>query len=151
MFLLALVGSGVYNALLFLHIVSVIIAFAPSVVNPLTEPRMYKVDESTGQRFAALSAANSRQVYLPALAVVGLLGFAMVGISDEQWKFSDPWVFISAILWFAIAGIVSAVIVPGEKQMAGGDRAAESKVSAAGGIATLLFLVVLFLMVFKPG
>jgi hypothetical protein len=60
-------------------------------------------------------------------------------------------VFISALLWLAIGGIVSAVIIPGEKQVASGDRAAESKVAAAGGIATLLVLVVLFLMVVKPG
>ena len=151
MVLLARVGSGVYNAVLLLHILSVIVAFAPAVVNPLTGPRLYKDDESAGQRYSAVSAVNSRQVYLPALAVVGLLGFALVGISDEQWKFSDPWVFISAILWLVIAGIVSAVVIPGEKQMAGGDRAAESRVAAAGGVATLLFLVVLFLMVVKPG
>ena len=151
MVLLARVGSGVYNAVLLLHILSVIVAFAPAVVNPLTGPRLYKDDESAGQRFWAVSAANSRQVYLPALAVVGLLGFALVGISNEQWRFSDPWVFISAILWLVIAGIVSAVIVPGQKQMGEGDRTAESKVVKASSIATVLFLVVLFLMVVKPG
>ena len=121
------------------------------MVNALPGPRIYKDDEGAGQRFSAVTAVNSRQVYLPALGVVGLLGFGLVGISEAQWKFSDPWVFISAILWLVIAGIVSAVIVPGEKQMAGGDRAAESTVAAAGGVATLLFLVVLFLMVVKPG
>ena len=151
MVILSRVGSGAYNAVLFLHILSVVVAFAPAVVNPLTGPRIYKADEGAGQRFSGVSAANSRQIYLPALGLVGILGFALVGISDQAWKFSDPWVFISALLWLVIAGIVGAVIVPGEKQMAGGDRAAESKVAAAGGIATLLFLVVLFLMVVKPG
>lgn len=148
---LARVGSGTYNVLLLLHILSVIVAFAPAVVNPLTGPRLLKEDEPAGRSFARVSAANSRNVYLPALGVVGILGFALVGISDKVYKFSDPWVFISALLWLAIGGIVGAVIVPSERQVAAGDRAAESKVAAAGGIATLLFLIVLFLMVVKPG
>ena len=151
MFMLARVGSGVYQLLLILHLLSVVIAFAPAVVHPLTGPRMMKEDESAGRRFSGAAAAVSRTVYLPALLAVGILGFAMVGISDQAFRFSDPWVFISALLWLVIGGIVSAVIIPGEKQVAAGDRAAESKVAAAGGIATLLFLVVLFLMVVKPG
>ncbi len=148
---LARVGSGIYNLLLLLHILSVIVAFAPAVAHPLTGPRLMKDDEEAGRRLSAVLAINSRQVYLPALLAVGILGFALVGISDEAWKFTDPWVFISALLWLAIGGIVGAVIIPGERQVGAGDRAAESKVAAAGGIATLLFLVVLFLMVFKPG
>ena len=147
---LARVGSGVYQALLILHILSVLVAFAPAVAHPLTGPRIMKEDEAAGQRFSAAVAVVSRQVYLPALLAVGVLGFALVGISDEQWKFSDPWVFISALLWLAIGGIVSAVIIPGERKVGTGDRAAESRVAAAGGIATLLLLVVLFLMVVKP-
>lgn len=151
MFLLARVGSGVYNALLLLHILAVLVAFAPAVINPIVGPRLYKDDEAAGQKFSGVSASNTRTVHLPALLAVGILGFALVGISDEAFKFTDPWVFISALLWLAIGGIVSAVIVPGEKQVAAGDRAAESKVAAGGGIATLLFVVVLFLMVVKPG
>lgn len=148
---LAAVDSGVYKALLLLHILAVIVAFSPAIVHPLTGPRMMKDDEAAGKRFSATVVDNSRKVYLPALLAVGILGFALVGASDETWKFSKPWVFISALLWLAIGGIVGAVIIPGEKQVGEGDRAAESKVAAAGGIATLLLVVVLFMMVVKPG
>jgi uncharacterized membrane protein len=148
---LATVDSGVYKALLFLHILAVLVAFSSVVVNPLTGPRLMKDDEGAGKRFSATVADNSRKVYLPALLAVGILGFALVGASDDTWKFSKPWVFISALLWLAIGGIVSAVIIPGEKQVGAGDRAAESKVAAAGGIVALLLVVVLFLMVVKPG
>lgn len=151
MFILARFNSGAYQALLLLHILSVIVAFAPAVVNQLTGPRLLKEDEAAGRHWAGVIAGNDRRVHLPALGVAGILGFALVGISDQLFKFSDPWVFISALLWLAIAGIISAVIVPGERQIAAGDRAAESKVAAGGGVATLLFLVVLFLMVVKPG
>ena len=148
---LASVDSGIYKVLLLLHILAVLVAFSPLIVHPLTAPRLMKDDEAAGRRLSPVLAENQRKVYMPALLAVGILGFALVGFSDGQWKFTDPWVFISALLWLAIGGIISAVIIPGEKQVGAGDRAAESKVAAAGGIASLLLLVVLFLMVVKPG
>jgi len=151
MLILASVNSGVYKALLLLHILSVIVALAPAVVRPLTGPRLLKDDEAAAARFAGVSAGNQRMVHLPALLAAGILGFALVGASGETWKFSELWVSISALLWLVIGGIIGAVIVPGERQTAAGDKAAESKVAAAGGIVSLLFVVVLFLMVVKPG
>jgi len=148
---LARFNSGAYQLVLFLHILSVIVAFAPAVVHSLTGPRLMKEDEAAGRKFLGVAAANDRMVYLPALLVVGILGLALVVISDDVYKFSDPWVSISALLWLVIGGIIGAVIVPAERKAAGGDRAAESRLAAAGGIATLLLLVVLFLMVVKPG
>ena len=150
MIILGQVGSGVYQLLLILHLVSVVVAFAPAVVHALTGPRLLKEDEAAGRRFIAVGVANQRAVYLPALLAIGILGFALVGMSDDAFSVTDPWVLISAVLWLAIGGIVSAVILPGERALAAGDRDAESKVTAAGGIVTLLFLVVLFLMVVKP-
>jgi uncharacterized membrane protein len=151
MVILAEVGSGLYELLLFLHILAVVVAFSPAVVHALTGPKIMKDDETAGRAFSKAAAANSRIVYLPALLAVGILGFALVGVSDPAFKFTQAWVYSSALLWLAIGGIVSAVIIPGEKQVAAGDRAAESRVAAGGGIATLLFLIVLFLMVVKPG
>lgn len=150
MLLAQLVDTGIYQLLLILHLLSVVVAFAPAIVHSLTGPRLLKEDEVAGRKFFGVAAGNERMVYLPALLAVGVLGFALVGFSKKAVSLSDPWVLISLALWLAIAGIVGAVIVPGERQIAAGDRAAESKVGAAGGIVTLLFLVVVFLMVVKP-
>jgi len=151
MLIVGVVGSGVYKVLLLLHIGAVLVAFAPAVVHALAGPRLMKVDEPAGRHFAGVAADDDRTVHLPALLAVGVLGFALVGASGEAWKLSDPWVFISAILWLVIGAVIGAVIIPGNKKVAGGDRAAESRVAAAGGIASLLLVVVLFLMVVKPG
>jgi len=151
MLLVGVVGSGIYKALLLLHILAVLVAFAPAVVHALAGPRLMKVDEAAGRHFAGVAAGDDRTVHLPALLAVGVLGFALVGASGEAWKFSDPWVFISALLWLVIGGIVGAVIIPANKQVAAGDRAAEARVAAGGGIASLLIVIVLFLMVVKPG
>ncbi len=149
--MLAEVGSGVYQMLLILHILSVVVAFAPAVVHSLTGPRLLKEDEGAARSFFGAAAGNDRRVYLPALLAVGILGFALVGISGGTFEFSDPWVSAAALLWVIISGIVGAVIVPAERQLAAGDRSAESKVAAGGGIVTLLFVIVLILMVVKPG
>lgn len=148
---LARFNSGVYQLLLILHILSVVVAFAPAVVNPLTGNRLLREDEGAARRFSAASSVNNRTVHLPALAAVGILGFALVGVANPAFKFSDPWVGISAVLWLAIAGIIGAVVVPGERGMAAGEAGAEAKVRAGGGIVAVLFLVVLTLMVVKPG
>jgi hypothetical protein len=151
MIIFAQVGSGVYQLLLILHLVSVVVAFSPAIVHALTGTKLLKQDEPASRSFFGVAVANERTVYLPALVLVGLLGFAMVGMSDGTWKVTEPWVLVSALLWLIIGGIVSAVIVPGERQLADGDRSVASKVAAAGSIVSLLFLVVVFLMVVKPG
>ena len=151
MLTLAKVGSGVYDLLLILHLVSVVVAFSPAVVHSLTGSRLLQQDEAASRSFFRVAAGNERMVYLPALAVVGLLGFALVGMSDGVWKFSDPWVSVAALLWLIIAGIVSAVIVPAEKLLAEGDRSVESKVALGGAVVTVLFVIVVVLMVVKPG
>ena len=146
----ARVGSGVYNVLLILHLLSILVAFAPAVIHPMVAARLAG-DEGALRRFAGAISTNTRTVHLPALLVVGLLGFALVGMSDKAFKFSDPWVAISALLWLAIGGVLSALVLPGERGLATGEAGAAEKVRLGGGIATLLFLVVLCLMVVKPG
>ena len=151
MFILARVGSGVYNVLLILHILSILVAFAPAVVHPLLAGRLQAGDEGALRRFSGAASANTRTVHLPALLAVGVLGMGLVGVSDEAFKFTDAWVAISLLLWLVIGGVLSALVLPGERGMAEGEPGAASKVQLGGGIATVLFLVVLILMVVKPG
>jgi len=151
MVLLAAVDSGVYQTLLALHILSVIVAFAPVIVHPLVARFLADEDEGAGRRLSGVAAATQRTVHLPALLLVGILGFALVGSSDEHWKFSDPWVSVSALLWLVIGGVIGAVLIPAQKKVAGGDGGAASTASAASGLVTLLLVVVVFLMVVKPG
>lgn len=146
----ARVGSGVYNVLLILHLLSIVVAFAPAVIHPLVAARLAG-DEGALRRFAGAISTNTRTVHLPALLLVGLLGFALVGMSGDAFKFSDPWVAISALLWLVIGGVMSALVLPGELGLAAGEAGAAEKVRLGGGIATVLFLVVLCLMVVKPG
>lgn len=149
---LAAVRDGVYNAVLALHIIALIVAFAPAVTHPLTAARTKR--DQGAEALPPLSramAANGRAVYLPALIVTGLLGFVLVLLSEDVWAFTDAWVMAAIALWVVITGVVSGMIMPAERALGAGDLAAERKVALGGQLATIAAIVMLWLMVFKPG
>jgi hypothetical protein len=43
------------------------------------------------------------------------------------------------------------MLIPAERRYARGDQAAERQVATGGQILTVLFLLMLFLMIWKPG
>jgi uncharacterized membrane protein len=146
---IAAVRDNTYNLVLFLHIVTVLVAFAPAVVHPLTFERM-RGDSSFG-RIAGIAADNGRKIYFPSLVVTGLLGIIMILLSDDLIGFSELWISLSFLVWIAICGLVSGMIMPNERKVAAGDTGAARKVTLAGQITTVLLLVMLYLMIFKPG
>ena len=96
-------------------------------------------------------ASNGRQIHFPALVALGGFGIAMVLTSDPRIGFDQAWVSLAFLVWLAITGLVSAVMLPGERKMAEGDLSVEKKVEVGGQIITLLTLVMLYLMIWKPG
>ena len=97
--------------------------------------------------------------------IVGLLatGIALVGITDWA-RFEEPWLSISLILLIITGIIWAALLLPLQKRMvrlaqlaaASGTpdaayRQASKRWAMFGGIATLLPVVILFLMVLNPG
>jgi hypothetical protein len=71
--------------------------------------------------------------------------------ADQVWKFSQAWVSIAMLCWFLIVGLVFGMMLPAEKKAAAGDKGAEKIISAVGGVLHLLLVIVLVMMVFKPG
>ena len=147
----AAVGDTGYNIVLILHLLTAFVAFAPSFVHPFLGEQSRRLDPSSRRELLGFLVQNGRRVYLPALVVTGLLGFALAGMSSSVFKLSQGWLVASIIVWIAINGILHAMVVPGERAMAAGDDSAEGRVTAGGALATVLFVVMLYLMVFKPG
>ncbi len=152
--------STMYKIMLFLHLVAVVAAFAPMIVNPLLSVRSAKDGPAVQRPVFGYMAANGRMVHLPALVLVGVFGLGMVfsskiGSSDENlWGFDQAWVSLSFLLWIAIGGLVSGMMLPAERKLASGEgdaAALEKKVALGGQIVTVLFLVVVYLMIWKPG
>lgn len=143
--------DGLYNLFLALHLVSVVAAFAPAVIHPLLIARTRPDGDTALGRLAGAMVANSRVVHIPALVLTAPFGIAMVLLSDDVWEMGDPWISASFLVWIALCGIVTGVILPGERALAAGDASAERKVAFGGQLATLGFVIMLWLMIWKPG
>lgn len=147
----AVAGTTPYNIVLVLHILFALAAFAPAFVHPFLATQTKALDDGTRRQVLAMMAGNGRRVYAPALIIMGLLGFALSGMSDGLYAMSQGWLIASTLIWVAINGSLHAVLLPAERAVVDGDSAAERKVEIGGAVLTVLLLVVLYLMVFKPG
>ncbi len=146
-----------YKAMLFLHILAVIVAFAPGFVWPVVSVKLKKDGKPVGTTIGELAANNTIKVHGPALVLAGIFGFGLVGMSKPKgaaeavFSFADPWVSAGMLLWFIMVGLVFGVMLPAEKKAAAGDEGAEKIISAVGGALHLLIAIELFVMIFKPG
>lgn len=151
MIVIAEVRDTPYNIVLFLHILSALVAFSPAFVNPVLSVFGRKEAPQILAPLAGLQAKATTSIYLPALVLAGVLGVGMIMMSDDIYKFSQMWVSIAFLGWIAVGCVVLFGILPAEKALVAGDAAAEKKISMFGGIGHLLLAVVLYAMVFKPG
>lgn len=140
-----------YKVMLLLHILSVIVAFAPAFVWPVVSVQLKKQGKPVGPSIGALAAGNTTKIHGPALVLVGLFGFGLVGMSDKAFSFSQSWVMAASTIWFIMLGVIFGLMLPAEKKAHAGDEGAEKIISAAGGAMHLLLVVMLFLMIWKPG
>lgn len=150
---LATVDSFGYKLLFLLHIVAIVVGFAPAFVNPVINARLKRSQRTLADHrdVAQVMATNSQQVYGPALVLAGVFGLGMIGLSDKTYEFSQSWVAIALVLWFVLLGVVFALLVPAERGVGSGDRAAEAKVTMFGGMVHLVFLLLVIDMIWKPG
>jgi hypothetical protein len=148
----------VYNILLALHLLAAIFAVGPLVHAATTAARGLR----TADAAATASAARTAKIYANASAVVVVLGFGLMSTNSPDGpgkvaQFSDPYIWISVLLWAAAVGLAHAVLVPALKQATtriGAGEAVDSltaRVGASGGIIGLIFAAIVFLMVYKPG
>ncbi|MEQ8841071.1 MAG: hypothetical protein RIB98_08820 [Acidimicrobiales bacterium] len=152
--LLAAYQDTPYNIMLFVHILTMFAAFAPMFVHPFID-RETQGNPSVRQAIFAGIATRSMRIHSTMLIIGGLLGFGLAGMSkvgDELlYSVSDGWLWPAAVLWFAMVGVLHAMVIPGEKAIASGDDTVGRKAEIGGMLITLMFLVTLYLMVFKPG
>ena len=141
-----------YKVLFFLHILSVVVAFAPASVHPLLQRQAAAESPELLQRIAGFTAQNGRRVYAPALILAGLWGILIIVTQEgDYFAFDQLWVNLAMVVWIAMNGVVHAMILPSERKLAAGDAEAEKRLDLGGMIVTVLFLVMLYLMIWKPG
>ena len=148
--ILAQVGGTGYNILLFLHIVAIFVALSPTFVYPFLA-RDTNGEYSVRRTLYTGIAKRSMRIYGSSLIVGGLLGFGVAGLSDEVYQLSDGWLVASVIAWLAMNGVLHAMVIPAEKAIVDGDEPNTKKAETGSLIISLLFLLSLYLMIFKPG
>ncbi len=151
MVLAAFRGDFAYDIILLVHILSFLVAFAPAAINPLLEAHFAKTaDEATMQNWAKFTSMYTSRIALGSLGVLLITGLVMI-VQFDGWEFSQTWISLAFLVWLAIGGVVSAMILKGEKAMAAGDMSGRELVAKGGPIATVLMVIMVYLMIFKPG
>jgi hypothetical protein len=114
----------------------------------------------TGDGAATAGAARLLRIYSYASVLVVIVGVGLMSqkaYGHKVGEFSDTWIWLSLVLWLVAMGLVLGVTVPtldratrqiGEQQSV---VPLTARVAASGGVAALLFLVIVVLMVYRPG
>lgn len=130
--------SNGYKILGLFHILAVVIAFGPLFLYPT----LHRAGQS--QTIARLHLMMA----LPALVLVWVFGMGLVGMSDDAVEMTETWIVLSLIGW-VLAMVVSWFLI--RPALTDRSATARSRLSAGIGITHLLLLVIVILMVFKPG
>lgn len=147
---LAAYRDNFYDLFLLLHIVAVLAAFAPAFVGMVVSRQV----KAAGGDVRALSQAQVvtwLRMSLPSMVLAGFFGIVLIILSDDVIKFSQSWVTLAFLVWIAMVGLLAAGIVPALRRYAGGDEKSFGQLSMLTGVMHLMLLVMLYLMIFKPG
>jgi hypothetical protein len=171
---LAAYYDGLYKFCLVLHILCAIIGFGAVFLNGIYAQQIKsrlqsgRVTEAIAIHDANTLVSKVGEYFIYAVFV---LGFAVLGLSDSVWEFGQTWIWLSVVLYIVGIGLSHAVMIPANKRMgvllhemasgpppAGGapPQVAEmqslgQRMGTVGPILDVILIVILFLMVWKPG
>jgi hypothetical protein len=171
--MLAEYGSDAYNTVLVLHILCAIVGFGAVFLNALYGQQ---AKSRKGAEGLAISEANEMvsKVGEYFIIAVFLLGIALVFIGDPVIEWGQTWVWLSIVLYACGLGTSQGLMMPRVRRLialqrelvsagpppagAGGPppqvqemEAIGKQMAIIGPILNLLLVVILVLMVFKPG
>jgi uncharacterized membrane protein len=166
--ILARINDGPYRVVLLLHILSAIVGLGGVMLNGIYAVASRK---AVGKGALPLVQANLKATKIAELFIyaVPILGFALIGMSDDGWDFDQTWVWLSIVLYAIALAISIGLLMPSARQYermvaeietAGAAPAAQvgatldailKKQGALGGSLHVLTVVVLYLMIWKPG
>jgi uncharacterized membrane protein len=151
---LAVLGSDdfIYKVLFLLHILAALVAFAPAFVWPIARAQARKRGAVVPADLTAQAAVNEAVIHGPAVIATGVFGILMVVMAEgDFYEFSQAWISIAFVVWFAMLGVVYGLLVPSGRKAAAGDTGAEAKLPMYTGFLHILLLIMLVVMIWKPG
>ncbi len=156
------VDGDLYNVVLVLHILAAIIGFGGMFIAGFYGNESRNLPGREGLAVAETTLKVTGQIPTVAVCAVPILGILLILMSEDAIKFSAMWVSLSFLLYFVLMGLATGIQVPTIRKMvamrAGADGASSmqvqamgKKVATVGAIVNVLWVVILILMVFKPG
>ena len=160
-------GVGSYEISVFLHVAAAVVGLGATFTMALAFPLALRMDPRHLPYVHALSLRISQFFALPALVVILATGFYQVG--DGDWELGDLWLSASLAIVVVIAILTVAYFIPADRRLG---AMAASEIEAAGpgevtlsdayqraaqregGVGALtgaLVVIVIYLMVIKPG
>ena len=147
MVVLAALNSTGYKIVLLIHVLAVIVGFAPLWLTPV----MIRLTAAGDKAAADGLEVSILRFSLPGIGLAGILGFGLAGMSEKVFKMSQTWLSIAAVLWVVLLALLFFVARPAIKAFRDGDAAARGRIMMVTGISHLILVVTLYLMIFKPG
>jgi len=138
-----------------LHIVTAVFIVGPMAILPMTAMRLVRA----GQAGPVAVLAKSVSIFSLLSVLVAVLGFG--ALSMGGYSFAAIWVWLSIVLYAIALALNLFLIVPSlrsaveeltarEGTGVSGKVAAYPRIAMGSGIATLLLVVVVVLMVWRP-
>lgn len=146
-------GTTAYNIVELLHVLTVVVALAPVFVHPLLRKQMRAADAAGQQQLVAAMATNARRMYGPALIVAGLLGIALVEMSEDAIALTEGWVIAAIVIWVVMNGVLHGMIRPALKAQGaeGPSPGTDKRLEVGSALLSVGFTVQLVLMIWQPG
>lgn len=159
----------VYDIMTLLHVLTAIFTIGPLAHAATTAARGLRHADAA----ATASSARMIKIYAVASTLTVVFGF---GLASSKYKGTDvkvasltePWIWISILLWVVAAGLALFVIAPALEmatarlsKTTGPDDTDDSRpssvaaltgrVAASGGVVGIILAVIVVLMVYRPG
>lgn len=160
---LASIVSADYKIALFLHILAVVVAFGPTFAYGFLFSVVPQYPRAVPAILAGIQRID-RYLITPGMIVVLLAGIYLIVASDDAWESSEAFITIGYIAIFALFALEHAFFVPqtrkakelADRDLEKGDtlspefEALSQRIGQVGGIASLIVIVTIFFMTYKP-
>jgi len=147
-----------FEWLKWIHVLAAIVWLGGALITQLYVLRLKNAEPAHRIGFARDLLFAGQRIYVPAASVALVFGVWMV-LDRPAWAFEQTWIIIGIVGLLVAAGIATGYIIPQTRKAIGHMEAGQGpqagaivkKVGVAARIGTLVLLVVLWDMVFKPG
>ncbi len=158
--IIAAVGDGAYNIVLFLHVLTAVVGVGGLVMGWAYDTVARRHGGQSGAAILDAELRSGSSVPIKALYLLPFLGIALIVLSDDTFSMGDVWVSASFVVYVAIVGVYHGMIRPSRKMVrdmmttggsAGETEAVLRRATTGTWILNGLLVVALYLMIWKPG